>query len=84
MKNRAIYTGIVIFLSLLAGLMFNVWYIGYVDQKNNERDIKRSQQICEVAVYIDDLNRQRSTTTDEQREFIRRWHDYTVSLDCPK
>jgi len=84
MRNRAIYTGIVILVTLLSGLVFNVLYIKHVDRQNDQRDIKRSQQFCEVSEYVEEQNRKLASPTPDQRAFIEKWHNYHVSLNCPK
>jgi hypothetical protein len=80
---RAWATVTMLIVGFGVALGLTIGYVHKVDRENERRDIKRAQEICEVATFIDDRQQKLTPTTEDQRLFYEKWHRFRVSLNCP-
>lgn len=94
LQSRAVYTAIVIFITMVALALANIAYTNHVDGLADERNKQRARDFCDVVVLIDDRNRQvppklPSHPTAEQQgqydvavRFVAAMHAYRLKLGC--
>jgi hypothetical protein len=81
---RAWATVLLLILGFGIALGLTIAYVKKVDREAEQRNIERSREICDVAVFIDDQQQQRTPTTEAQRQFYEKWHRFRLSLNCPE
>lgn len=73
--SQAIYTRIVIFVSVLAVLAFSIAYTNYVERQS-------SRKFCATVVLVNDAYRQQPPTSDLGRQLAKDYEQLRSDLHC--
>lgn len=79
---RFVRAAVVVFLTLVALIVFGVTYVQHVADELDRRDVQRQREICALIVLIDDLNRKHPTTDPDTITFRNTLHAYRISIGC--
>lgn len=78
-----VYAAVVVFVTLVAVGLLNVWYTDRVDRQAERRNVQRSREICGIIRLIDDRQQAMPPATDpDTADFRAELHRYRLALGC--
>lgn len=75
MRPKLIYAAVVVFVTFIALMLANVWYVNRVDRDS-------ARQICGLLIVLDDAYGQTPPQTQLGRNIAEEIHRYRQRLGC--